>query len=236
MRHIKTLLTLLVFPVIFSSCFEEIENILYTGTEMCTVIDGSNLVSDSGMRFHIAENQGGDIPEETKRIIVNCDVLSSDGKTPETYEIRIISFAPVTVCEPVLRSEADEDELGYDGIGVDSAWLGGGCINAFALITFLEGSTTEHTVNMEFDDIRSNSDTLYFTLRHNAFGESFDNAELNEYDLMTSGQYYSFPFEQFIPSGCDSAVIHLENDWFVTSGSVLTRDRKTFTGNLLYKK
>lgn len=235
MKIKRILPALLAFAAVFTSCIKE-ESILYTGTEMCKVLDRTHLYSDNGMIMNIVENFTDEIPEGTERVMINCDVLSESGTAQDEYDIRLIAFSPVNIIEPVASSTADQDSLGNDCIGIDAAWLGGGFINAYGVITMLVNSATEHTVNLEFDDIRSNSDTLYFQFRHNAFGESLDNRDLSEANITVSGQYYSFPIDNLVPAGKNSIVVHLESEWFETHDNVLSHDKKLFTGDLIYTK
>lgn len=219
--------------ICLTSCLKP-DPILHTGTEICNVLGPTSLVTDNGVRLNVIENLGDPLTADMKRIIVDCDVMRPETEDQEVYDIRIRSYAPFEIKDAVFRSSSDDAALGDDCITVDAAWLGGGYINALTTITELKNSETVHEVNLMFDDTRSGQDTLYFKFRHNAFGESYDNPELSDSKLITSGLYFSFPFEELLPSGCKSIIIHLENDCFVTINNILTRDRTTCSGNLKY--
>ena len=235
MKHISApAIALAALSLFLSSCLGK-DAPIYSGTEACNVISSTRLVSDSGLTLNITGNHETPIPDTLKRVMVDCDVIGSTEGAGDEYDIRINSFTPMTVKNAVKAADFP-GELGEDGIDIEAAWLGGGYLNAFAAVTQVKESATVHSVNLEWEQERSGSDTLYFRFRHNAFGESFDNPDVSASSIETKGHYYSFPLDKLIPSGTKSIVIHLESDWFISSDGVLFREKKTYTGNLTYSE
>ena len=214
------------------SCLPDREY-LYTDTGMCTRIGFDRLQTDAGAIYNITENNSGaNIPDSVKRVMISCDVTSEvPGKTNE-YNIRLIDFRSALCEEPVIASFTPVDTLGTDGIRVAQAWVSGGYLNSFLYVTMKRNSDTAHSINVLFDDIKSNSDTLYLTMRHNAYGESPENPEQDLNYLVLAGVYASFPLNGVMPVGGSSPIVHLEWDWYIEDGASITREKAPHTGNL----
>ena len=56
----------------------------------------------------------------------------------------------------------------------------------------LRPTKVDHTINLVYDDIRSNADTLYFEMRHNALGECPENPDIPLTSFEFAGTYTSF--------------------------------------------
>ena len=216
----------------FISCLPSREY-LYTDTGMCTKIGLDRLQTDGGDIYNITENDSGSlIPDTLKRIMITCDVMSAvPGKTNE-YNIRLIDFRGALCVKPVTASSIPVDTLGTDGIKVSQAWVTGGYLNSFLYITLKRNSDTVHGINVLFDDIRSNSDTLYLNMRHNAYGECPENPEQDLNYLVLAGVYASFPLDGILPVGGKYPIVHLEWDWYSEDGATFTREKTTQSGNL----
>ena len=232
-KHPALFLAAAVMAVCLTSCFKDA--ILYSGTEMCTVLSSTRLHSDSGNILNI---KGGisSVPDTLKRIIVDCEITGGSSEYDDEFDVKILSYAPVIIKDVVSSEDSDEEELGNDGVNVQSAWIGGGYLNSFAVVTKQDDSKTTHSVNLVLDRQRSNSDTLYLKYHHNAFGDSFDNPDIDASDIIIEGQYYSFPLEGIIPSGVESIILFLESDWFMSIDGVLHRDKTVYSGSLKYTR
>lgn len=214
-----------------TSCLDNGEAPLYSGSEMCTVINSRQLRSDNGALFNITGTTESSIPDTLKRVFIDCNIMGYTEGTSNEYDIRVIGYSPVMI-QDIKKSGENPEGLGDDGIDIETVWIGGGYLNALTIITKVMGSDTAHDINLELDDIRSNTDTLYLTFRHNAHGESFDNPDVSGETIMTAAEYYSFPLKDIIPSSAESIILHLKYDWFSNSGDALLREKETFEGNL----
>ena len=191
------------------------------------------LQADSGNIYNIVENDSGSlIPDTLKRIMVSCDVLSAVSGKSNEYNIRIIDFRGALCEEPVIASSIPLDTLGIDGVNFVQAWVSGVFLNSFLNITMKRNSDTAHDVNLLFDDFRSNADTLYFKMRHNAHGESPENPEMSLNDLAFAGLYASFPLNNILPVGGKYPIVHLEWDWYLDESSPGSREKSTRSGNI----
>ena len=232
----KSLVSKVIFiaftAVLLISCLPD-RDVLFTDSGMCTTLGRDRLQTDSGNIYNIVENDSGSlIPDTLKRIMVSCDVLSAGSGKSNEYNIRIIDFRGALCEEPVIASSIPLDTLGIDGVNVVQAWVSGGYLNSFLNITMKRNSDTAHDVNLLFDDFRSNADTLYFKMRHNAHGESLENPEMSLNDLAFAGLYASFPLNNILPVGGKYPIVHLEWDWYLDESSPGSREKSTRSGNI----
>lgn len=232
----KSLVSKVIFiaftAVLLISCLPD-RDVLFTDSGMCTTLGRDRLQTDSGNIYNVVENDSGSlIPDTLKRIMVSCDVLSAVSGKSNEYNIRIIDFRGALCEEPVIASSIPLDTLGIDGVNVVQAWVSGGYLNSFLNITMKRNSDTTHDVNLLFDDFRSNADTLYFKMRHNAHGESLENPEMSLNDLAFAGLYASFPLNNILPVGGKYPIVHLEWDWYLDESSPGSREKSTRSGNI----
>lgn len=232
----KSLVSKVIFiaftAVLLISCLPD-RDVLFTDSGMCTTLGRDRLQTDSGNIYNVVENDSGSlIPDTLKRIMVSCDVLSAVSGKSNEYNIRIIDFRGALCEEPVIASSIPLDTLGIDGVNVVQAWVSGGYLNSFLNITMKRNSDTAHDVNLLFDDFRSNADTLYFKMRHNAHGESLENPEMSLNDLAFAGLYASFPLNNILPVGGKYPIVHLEWDWYLDESSPGSREKSTRSGNI----
>ena len=232
----KSLVSKVIFiaftAVLLISCLPD-RDVLFTDSGMCTTLGRDRHQTDSGNIYNIVENDSGSlIPDTLKRIMVSCDVLSAGSGKSNEYNIRIIDFRGALCEEPVIASSIPLDTLGIDGVNVVQAWVSGGYLNSFLNITMKRNSDTAHDVNLLFDDFRSNADTLYFKMRHNAHGESLENPEMSLNDLAFAGLYASFPLNNILPVGGKYPIVHLEWDWYLDESSPGSREKSTRSGNI----
>ncbi|MDO5443037.1 MAG: NigD-like C-terminal domain-containing protein [Bacteroidia bacterium] len=233
-RFVEYLSLALAVLLCAGSCMD-VDSPISTGTVICNVINSIRLQDDAGEYLNIVETAIGTIPDTIKRAMINCDVLVQHEDDANEYDIRLLEYAPVTIAEPVLASGTSEEELGSDALDI-SLWGSGGYLNSFTSFTSLKDSDTEHEFNLVLDDTRSGADTLYLRFTHNAFGESYDNPDADVSKIQESGKYFSYDLDKFIPSGQQSIVLYIEYESFVTSSSVILRDKETKSGYLKFNR
>ncbi len=164
-----------------------------------------------------------------ERIFFCCDIL--DATDENTFQIRLKSYEPVTITPALFKSESDPDFYGSDAVSFYQDWGLDDTkqtISLAAVTTSLKTSSKVHRVNLVFDDERSNKDTLYFELRHQGFGESFENEDYDEKDFQVNTHYLTFDLSETIPSDAGSSIIlRIDWDWLVSNGAGnLERERK----------
>ena len=206
-----------VTAILLISCLPD-RDVLFTDSGMCTTLGRDKLQTDSGNIYNIVENDSGSLIPDT---------LKSN-----EYNIRIIDFRGALCEEPVIASSIPLDTLGIDGVNVVQAWVSGGYLNSFLNVAMKKNSDTVHDINLLFDDFKSNADTLYLKMRHNAHGESPENPEESFNNLVFAGVYASFPLNNILPTGGKYPIVHLEWDWYMDEYSPGSREKSTRSGNL----
>ena len=224
-------LILAAFAAVLASCFPDYEY-MYTETGMCTLLSPTKLQTDNGDIFNITQNNsGGNIPDTLKRVMARCDVMTAvEGKSNE-YNVRLMEFSGAFTQSPVMRSTMNPEAVGDNGINVNQAWVSGGYFNAFVNIPMLNPPKVDHEVNIVFDDIRSNSDTLYFEMRHNAHNECPENHDIPLNNFVFAGTYMSFPLDGILQQGAHP-VCHLEWDWYDGDEYSFSSDKIRRSGNV----
>ena len=199
MKRIVLPAVFIVVLAAFSSCKREGDLPLYHFQEMVTASDGK-LMSDDGVTYEVL-NRKKEIGDG--RWYVKGFAMGKKGD--DVLEVKLSSMQQALSKKVLKLSEAGEEEVGSDPIRIENIWLSGTYINMLNGHMAPQKAGVAHKVNLLFDDIRSNSDTLFFSLRHNAEGEKGE-----EY----SSYYTSFPFGEFIPSGKSEFVVVLGWRWF----------------------
>ena len=181
----------------------------------------------SGAVLQVTEDQTDSKWMHEKSNFLLCDFL---GITDQgTYETRLKLYEPVT-CKAVLaKSTTDPAVYGHDAVCYYQDWGADPAkhlLNAACLVTSLKNSETPHTVDLVWDDIRSNADTLYLELHHQGQGESFEDETHETSDFQIDIHYLRFDLSGAIPSSAGrSIVLSFEWDWFEDQNNLLFRDK-----------
>ena len=222
---------LIAATALLASCFPE-SDYMYNDTGMFTLAGPTKLVADTGDIYYITENNAGAvIPDTLKRVMASCDVLEAVSGKQNEYNVRLNDFSGAICKAPVPLHAADAANVGTDGININQAWISGGYLNLYVSYALYQGATKDkHVINLVHDNIRSNSDTLYFEMHHNAHGDSPENTDISLYDFIFGGRYASFPISDILGTG--KPVIHIEWDWYIGDEYSYTREKSTHSGNI----
>lgn len=139
--------------------------------------DGARLIVSDGLSIP------SDASREGARVYPYYAVLGSERDEAGlegrmNYYIRLYDLRSVLTKNPVKESfiRADEahrqDSLGADPVHVSAAWFGGKYLNVEFMLPVKAGSDTKHFINVVEDDVTAHNDTVYITLRHNAYGDT----------------------------------------------------------------
>lgn len=235
MKRTASILAILASAICISSCIQN-DDILSTELCMVNIESPTRLITDAGLTFNVVETSVSAIPDTVKRVMILCDVLRQTGASTDEYDVHLLNFAHVLTKHPVLKSTADEEVIGSDGITPAQLWTGGEYLNGAIQFTSVINSKVSHTVNLVFDDTRSNSDTLYFSLHHNAHGESLEHEDIPESMLTVASDYVSFPVTEYIPEGKDEIVLHLDWSWYKEEFGYLVKEKALHSVDIQLKK
>lgn len=191
------------------------------------VVSGTEIHFDiSDVTLQVTEDQTDSKWMHEQTIFFLADLIRISA--PNTYETRIKMYEPVTRKAALAKSAADPAVYGTDAVALYQDWGSDPLrryINVSCVTTSLKDSETPHTVDLVWDDVRSNSDTLYLELHHQGHGESYENEDYEADAFQMDTHYMRFDLAGAIPPGAGSSiVISLEWDWFETEYDLLVRD------------
>jgi len=197
------------------SCLDNDDEIYISYGVIKNVISPTNyeILTDKGNTLLVTKSYtGGEIIENDKRVLVNFEILSDKESNKNKYEVAVNGFYNLLSKPLVNESFILEDEtVRRDSIGNDpftyvNAWFGGGYINIDFETYFVKYSSTKHLINLIWDDTRADSDTLYLTLRHNAYGEIPPKDDMT---LYRGAGICSFKLSNLLPQGVTSKPVKL---------------------------
>ena len=155
---------------------------LYYGNVTMGNFVGDKFISDQGNEFTIVENQTGEEIKDTKRAIMQCDVLQKTAGTKNGYDVRVSYVGNVLTKEPLTFAEAgsDPEKTIEDPILVDQAWISGGYLNLYVMFEVQVNPKPEeskHMINLVYDPSSIGTGKITFALRHNAYGETLGGSQ-----------------------------------------------------------
>lgn len=210
------LFAMVSLSLVFSSCSDD-EKYVYvspahTLSVSMGVADGGNIITDKGNVLIPDKSSVGHDLTDGERVFVSSNILEREDEN--TYRVRINRYHQLLTKDIVRSSETKDEELGDNPIQVKDAWFGGGYLNIRLGLEYNSSSKTSHLVNVVYDDVKSNSDTVFLALRHNAFADTVR----TKVGTATA----SFNMEDMM-AGKDSKVyVRLRWQWYTHRGTIAT--------------
>lgn len=166
-----------------------------------------HLISDDGSKYLLSEPVPGD-DLSSGRYMVRCGILEKTGE--DTYEVELLSIEKA-VCTDIMKgSEAEPGHYGSDPDNVENVWISGRYLNMLNCLETIPQSGTVHEINLVYEDLRSHDDSLFFTLCHDAHGET---PGTTPGGYVQQHYYSSYDIWPFLPEGYDESVITLDWVW-----------------------
>jgi hypothetical protein len=174
--------------------------------------DNYEILTDKGNTLVVTKSYTSATIEDGKRILANYEILSDKDKSKNVYEVKINGFyyllsKPLVYESFILEAEESRrDSIGNDPFcGID-ARFGGDYLNIDINLYYSRNSDKKHMINLIYDDTRAAADTIYLTLRHNAYGEVPGKAFPT---LYSDWGRCSFRIADLLPEGVTSKPIKL---------------------------
>ena len=214
----KKFAILLMVSVLAASCIKS-EPFLCRSLVMGYFTGGGDLAVDGGLVFHIVKTQVNIEAKPTDRVIALVDVMKQTGSSEKEYDVKLLDYTLPICKEALVASEVtDWDAVGNDPVAPVERWCSGGHLNMRVLYFYKPSSKTVHTLNLVYDDAASTVDTLFFSLRHNAFGETLGSDDVSEDEVAEDAVYASFPLAKYIPAGKDTVAVKISGTWYEANG------------------
>ena len=210
------LLVAVSLPFVLSSCSDDEKYVRvpapYTGSVSMGVAGEGTITTDKGNVLIPDESSVGHDLTDGERVFVNCSIL--DREDINTYRVRINKYYQLLAKDIVRASDTDDEELGDEPVQVKDAWFGGGYLNMRLGLEYNPSSNTSHLVNVVYDDVKSTADTLFLTLRHNAFADTVR----TRMGTATA----SFNMEEVTEGKNEKVYVKLKWQWYTHRGTVAT--------------
>jgi hypothetical protein len=213
-RNVLNLCIGLLFVCLFFSCSDDLDDIHVSYGVIRNVTSDNNyeILTDKGNTLAVTKSYTSQTIENDKRVLVNYEILSDKDKNKKVYEVKVNGFYNL-LSKPLVNESfiLQEEEVRRDSIGNDpfvhvSAWFGGDYINIDFNIFYGQIVNKKHMINLIYDDTQAAADTIYLTLRHNAYGEV---PAYNGAYLYQGWGRCSFKISDLLPEGVTSKPVKL---------------------------
>ena len=212
-RNVFLVSFVLLSLCMFFSCLDDNEN-TYVSYGVIRNFNSTNnyeIFTDKGNTLVVTKTGSSQFIENGKRVLVNYSILSDKDKDKKVYEVSVNGFYNLLSKALVYESfilqdeEVRRDSIGNDPFNRLYAGFGGEYINIAFDFWFDSYSNQTHLINLVYDDIRADADTIYLTLYHNAYGEVPD----QQYYLSNGTGRCSFKISDLLPAGLTSKPVKL---------------------------
>lgn len=216
LRFDMMLLVMTLLPFILSSCSDDDKYVYVYPTPTTSVsmgtADGGRILTDKGNVLIPDKSSIGHDLTDGERVFINCNILEREDE--KTYRVRINKYHQLLAKDIVRASDSQDEELGNNPVQVKDAWFGGGYLNVRLGLKYNPSSNTSHLLNVVYDDVKSTSDTIFLTLRHNAFADTVR----TRIGTATA----SFRMEDIMADKDSKVYVRLKWQWYAHRGSIAT--------------
>lgn len=193
-------------------------------------VKGDSIFSDGNIEYVVTSSTCGDGWRSLDRVYFECRVGSST--STRKYEAVLMDFEEMILKEPVDSDDPAAETLGDDAVCFAECIISGAgrntFLNFFEVYFVKKGSDTEHDLNFVFNKEKSaESDTLFFTLRHNGHGETYDNPDIPMEDLDMAETSCSMRIGDYIRDGAEGIKFAIEFDWHIFDFDSDSYERRT---------
>ena len=225
----KRIFILLLPILMIVSCNLEQDTFKYQNFQSIGNVDvtGQIILPETGATFLIMDDKTDGKWRYEQYVYFLCDV---DGiNATGAYLTTLKEYKPVQRKAALKKSTTDPAFYGNNavalyqdwGSSIKERWI---CVSCLA--TSLKNSQTAHSINLVYDNLRTNADTLYLELHHQGSGESYENDAYATSDFQIDTHFLRFDLADAIPSEAgESIVLHIEWDWFETQDDQLVRSK-----------
>ena len=163
--------------------------------------DSYHIVIDEGATLYVVENASSGMEvQDGQRVMANYTILD---RVETVYNVRLNFLYNILTKSPVYLSQLTSEqiaELGNDPVNVRAMNFGGKYLNANIEVLRKDPSLA-HFINLVVDEQRSDDQTVYLTLRHNAYGDPTS---------LAASQRVSFDLSELVPEGKQQITVCVE--------------------------
>ena len=195
------------------SCLKDDNDIYISYGVIRNVISDNDyeILTDKGNTLKVLKSFTTQTVENDKRVLVNFEILSDKDKQKNLYDVSVNGFyqllsKPVVYESFILQDEETRrDSIGNDPFYQIQAGFGGDFINIDFEVWHAQYSDVKHLINLVYDDTRTDADTIFLNLFHNAYGEIPGNNQNLHKGIGRS----SFKISDLLPPGVTSKCVKI---------------------------
>ena len=209
----------------FASCTLPESSETYYGVQAyCDVVSGKLAISSSTTTLIVTQDLTDGGWKDCATVFCSFD-MSRTGVS-DSYSISLLSYIPVVTTPAVHSGISDPETLGSDPVGLFQDWgydASKKRLNFAVQYVRDKESEVVHDITLVVDDEKSDANTIYFTLRHNAHGDSPVDGEMISGDYETVCRYCGFDLSAVLPSGTSGSLQAVIGwDWYINSSDYLS--------------
>ena len=185
-----------------SSCKKEGESYRF-GVSYGNIVgsaDSYHIVTDEGTNLYVVEGASATEVVDGQRVMANYSI---EDRVETGYNIRLNFLYNILTKDPVFLSKITWDErreIGDDPLNVRSMSFGGKYLNV-NIEVMRKNPEVAHFINAVVDEQRSDDQTVYLTLTHNAYGDEAS---------IPVAQWVSFDLSTLVPAGQQQINVYVE--------------------------
>jgi len=186
-----------------------------------------SLYRDDGKIYVPSSNPGIDL--NSGRYFIKGYATENYGN--EKYKVTLTGAENCRIGSPLISSEiADPKQVGDDAVSPFEIFAAGKYLNLAAKYCYFDDKD-HHDINLVFYDAKSNKDTLYFELCHQANKDTLSQGK----SLKGLYFYISYDISKLAPKDRNTVVINLKNKWYKSSGTSWLPEREELTTFVSYE-
>lgn len=198
---------------------------------LVNVVDANTFKSDDGVVFNVVELACDRNYEKLTRVLIECDVLdtgNNDMESTKSCDIKLTSYHEIEIKPMVKLAEPGDVVLGNDPAEIEYVWFSGKYLNIQYRYTLVADSKTKHDVNLVIDYEKSDASNWYFVLKHEGYGETFSNEEVDASKIIIVSDIVSYDISWLKNESKSSVNANFSWVWYQSSDyGYLIRDVET---------
>lgn len=164
MKHLKILLLLPIFIIVFTSCSKDEGESYYVAVGIINITPDSTIIeSDLGPRMLVSNNNIDEDIKDGDRVVAYFTLIEDEEPAGIDYIIDIYYLEEIIVKDIVVYDSTTTDTLGNDELGINGISV----VKDFLDVSFsFLGGRSKHYINLARPEGELRTDTIYLELRH----------------------------------------------------------------------
>jgi len=226
MKKIINVLIIGILAVAAVSCNPNKDSFASTYSDFGCFNSAGNFVTDGGDAINFNADQTDKGWTTDCRYYIEYFYSKESGEDPV---ITLLSYVSVTTKSAIYKSSASEEDYGSDPVWVRYYSISGteesAYINLVVYFYYLEGSDTQHKLDLLLDDTVDVVTSVNATMQHDAAGEYYGSSSVDNSKLDIAYGFVSFPMSDIDKLSTSTInLMKLTYSWHELVGNEYTGD------------